>query len=136
MTRRRLDVLVAIALGGAIGGVARYSVSLALPTRPNHFPWDTFLINVSGSLVLGLLVVLLAERFPPSRYARPFIGTGIIGAYTTFSTFGVETDLLIRGGHLGIAAAYALGTLAGGLIAAWIGVVAGRELAGLGRDIT
>ncbi len=136
MTRRRLDILLAIALGGAIGGVARYSVSLALPTRPGHFPWDTFLINVSGSFVLGLLVILLAERFPPSRYARPFIGTGIIGAYTTFSTFGVETDLLIRDGHLGIAAAYALGTLAGGLIAAWVGVVVGRELAGLGRDIT
>jgi CrcB protein len=132
MTRRRLDILLAIALGGAIGGVARYSVSLALPTRPSHFPWDTFLINVSGSFVLGLLVILLAERFPPSRYARPFIGTGIIGAYTTFSTFGIETDLLIRDGHVGIAAAYALGTLAGGLTAAWIGVVVGRWLSGLG----
>jgi CrcB protein len=129
MTRRRPDVLLAIALGGAIGGVARYGVALALPTRPGHFPWDTFLINVSGSLLLGLLVVLLAERFPPSRYARPFIGTGILGAYTTFSTFGIETDLLIRDGHPGIAAGYALGTLAGALIAAWIGIVAGRWLA-------
>jgi fluoride exporter len=136
MTRRRLDILLAIALGGAIGGVARYSVSLALPTRPGYFPWDTFLINVSGSFVLGLLMILLAERFPPSRYARPFVGTGIIGAYTTFSTFGVETDLLIKAGRVGIAAAYALGTLVGGLIAAYIGVVAGRELAGMGRHIT
>ncbi len=133
MSRRRLDILAAIALGGAIGAVARYGLMLALPTRVGRFPWGTFTINVSGSLVLGLLLVLLAERFPPSRYARPFIGTGVIGAYTTFSTYAVETDLLVRNGHPGVAAGYALGSLAAGLIAAWAGVVAGRALAGLGR---
>jgi fluoride exporter len=133
MTRRRLDILAAIALGGAIGGVARYALALALPAGPGRFPWGTFVTNVSGSLVLGVLLVLLAERYPPNRYARPFLGTGVLGAYTTFSTYAVETDLLVRDGHPAVAAGYVLGSLAAGLIAAWVGVVAGRWLSGLER---
>jgi len=132
--RRRLDVLGVIACGGAVGTLGRYALSLALPTRTGHFPWGTFLTNVSGSAALGFLLVVLARRFAPSRYVGPFLGTGVIGAYTTFSTYTVEADLLVRDGHTGLAAAYVLGSLGAGLIAVWLGIVTGRRLTQCGVE--
>lgn len=129
-TARRVDVYAAVASGGALGGPARYGVGLLLPGGGSAFPWATFAVNVSGCFLLGVLLVLLAERFPPNRYARPFLGTGFLGAYTTFSTFAVETDLLVRAGRVGLATAYALGSALAGLLAAWLGVAVGR----LGAD--
>ncbi len=131
--RFRPGVLLAIATGGALGAPARYGIGVALPTTSAGFPWATFVTNISGSLLLGLLLVLLADRFPPSRYARPFLATGFLGAYTTFSTFAVETDLLFQHNHPDVATAYAVGSVAAGLAAAWVGIVLGRLLAGLGR---
>lgn len=130
---RRSDILVAIALGGMLGTCGRYGLSLAVPTSPDRFPWDTFVINVTGSAALGLLLVVLAERLAPNRYVRPFLGTGVTGAYTTFSTFAVEADLLVRGGHPALATGYVIGSFAAGIIAVWIGMVAGRVLSGMGR---
>jgi CrcB protein len=132
--RRRWDVLLVISLGGMVGASARYALSLALPTRSGQFPWGTFLTNISGAAVLGLLLVLLTERIAPGRYLRPFLGTGVIGAYTTFSTYAVETDLLVRDGHAAIAVGYLLLSLVAGLVAVWLGIVAGRSLAGVGRQ--
>lgn len=129
--RRRRKVLAAIAGGGAIGAIARYALTLALPSRPGHFPWGTFLTNISGCAVLGLLVVLLEARFAGNRYLRPFLATGVLGAYTTFSTYAVDADLLVRGGHPGIAAAYVVGSVVAGLIAVWIGIVTGRAIVGI-----
>src|SRR3954463_10819179 len=96
--RRRIepDVLAVIALGGIVGATARYGVAQALPTRPGQFPWATFWTNLSGSLVLGFLLVVLIERFRPTHYLRPFLATGILGAYTTMSTYAVETAVLIK----------------------------------------
>jgi CrcB protein len=128
--RRRRKVLAAIAAGGAIGAVARYALALALPTHSGRFPWGTFTTNVSGCAVLGLLVVVLEARFPANRYLRPFLATGVLGAYTTFSTYAVDADLLVRDGHPGIAAAYIVGSVVAGLIAVWIGIVAGRAIVG------
>jgi fluoride exporter len=129
--RRRRKVLAAIAAGGAIGAVARYALTLALPTGTGHFPWGTFITNVSGCAALGLLVVILEARFPANRYLRPFLATGVIGAYTTFSTYAVEADVLVRDGHPGIAAAYIMGSVIAGLIAVWLGIVAGRAIVGV-----
>ncbi len=95
------DVLGAIALGGMIGATARYKLATWITVPAGTFPWATFWTNLSGSFVLGFLLVLLLERFPPTRYARAFAGTGVLGAYTTFSTFSVETDVLIKDGHVG-----------------------------------
>ena len=95
-----------------------------------HFPWATFGANVSGSLLLGFLLALLLERYPPATYARAFAGTGFCGAYTTFSTFSVETDVLVKDGHGGLAAAYVAASLVAGLAAAGAGIVAGRRCAG------
>ena len=85
--------------------------------------------NVSGSAALGLLLALIMGRFPPSRYVRAFVGTGFLGAYTTYSTFAVETDLLVKNDRAGIAGAYAAASLLAGFLAAWLGIMAGRALA-------
>ena len=127
----RVDVLAAISVGGALGASARYGVERAIPAASDGFPWATFLINVSGSLVLGVFLVVVLERLRPSRYLRPFVATGFIGSFTTFSTFAVETDLLIKDGHIATAAAYMVSTLTVGLLCAWLGVVIGRLLIGI-----
>jgi CrcB protein len=98
---------------------------------PGGFPWATFWTNVSGSFVLGLLLVLLVgrfvtERFPTAREVRAAAGTGFLGAYTTFSTFSVETDVLLKDGHAAVAACYVVASLAVGLTAAWAGIRLGR----------
>jgi CrcB protein len=123
--RRRNEraVLAAVAVGGALGAPARYGVSLAVHVTPGTLPWGTFWTNVAGSFALGFLLTLLVERFPPSRFVRPFVATGFLGAFTTYSTFAVETDLLMKNGHVAVAAAYALGSLAAGFTAVWVGIV-------------
>lgn len=126
------DVLLVIAAGGPVGAGARYAVASALPPRPGAFPWATLAVNVAGSFALGLLLVLFLERFPPSRYLRPFVATGVLGAFTTYSTFAVETDLLVRSGRVATAAAYVVVTIVVGLAAARTGMVVGRMLP-LGR---
>jgi CrcB protein len=79
-------------------------------------------------------MVLFTEYLAPSRYARPFLGTGVIGAYTTFSTYVVEADLLVRDGHSDVAAAYALASLVCGLVAVWGGIVLGRLITRAGGE--
>ena len=118
----------AIAAGGALGGLCRYGVALANPPRESGFPWATFLTNVSGSLLLGLVVVLAVRRFPENRWIRPFLATGVLGAYTTFSTLALETDMLTGNGYGSTAAVYAAVSLVAGVAAAWIGLMLGRRL--------
>lgn len=83
---------------------------------------------MSGSLALGVFLVVVSERWRTNRYLRPFVATGFIGAFTTFSTFAVETDLLIKDDHVTTAAAYTGSTLVVGLLCAWLGIVMGRLL--------
>lgn len=125
-------VYAAVGLGGALGTLARYGVAQLVHVSPDTFPWATFWTNVSGSLALGVVLVLVVERYPPSRYARPFLATGFLGGFTTFSTFVVETDLLAKDGRVGIALAYAAASLIVGFAAVWLGAVLAR-LATLGR---
>ncbi len=113
-----------------VGALSRYALSLALPTSPGQFPWATLLINVTGSAVLGFLLVLLMEKFPRTRLARPVLGTGIVGAYTTFSTFAVESVLLVRADHAATALVYVLASVAVGLVAVWSGMTGARLLLG------
>jgi len=124
--RAEPSVLAAIALGGALGAPARYGMAQLIHVAANTFPWATFWTNISGSFALGLILVLTLERFPPTRYLRPFVATGFLGAYTTYSTFAVETDLLIKDGHAFIGVAYAAASLVGGLLAVWVGMGAAR----------
>jgi CrcB protein len=131
--QRRPGVLAAVAAGGALGAPARYGIALAITVTPGTFPWGTFWINVSGSFALGLLLAVLLARFPGDRYLRPFLATGFLGAYTTYSTFAVEADLLLHNGHVGVALAYAGASLGTGLGAAAAGLRLGRALAGPAR---
>jgi CrcB protein len=124
---RRLDVLAAIALGGGLGSVARYLVATALPVRPGGFPWSTFLINLGGSFVLGVLMVFVLDVWPPRRYVRPFVGIGVLGGFTTFSTFAVEVRGLAAHGSWALADAYAVNSLVGGVAAVWCGITLARR---------
>ena len=126
--RPDLSVLAAIAIGGALGAPARYGVAQLVHVAANTFPWATFWTNISGSFALGLVLALILERFPPSRYLRPFIATGFLGAYTTYSTFAVDTDLLIKNGHAPIGLAYAAASLVAGFLAVWAGIWAARAV--------
>src|SRR5256885_16403174 len=124
--RRR--VLAAIAAGGALGAPARYGVAQVVRVARDSFPWATFWTNITGSFAIGLILVLMLERFPPTRYVRPFLATGFLGAYTTYSTFAVETDLLVRDGHVGLALTYAVASLVAGFAAVWSGIAIARAI--------
>jgi CrcB protein len=126
--RAEPSVLAAVALGAALGGPARYGVAQVIHVAPDTFPWATFWTNMSGSLALGFVMATLVERFPPSRYLRPFVAIGFLGAYTTYSTFAVETVLLVRDGHAQIGLVYAAASLLGGLVAVWAGIWAARAI--------
>lgn len=116
-----------VGLGGVLGALARYGVGALVAARwPTAFPAGTFLINVSGSFLLGLLVGLDGRRGGMPSAAYLALGTGFLGAYTTFSTWSVDTLRLWQSGFPGLALANALGSLVAGLLAAWVGMVLGR----------
>jgi CrcB protein len=117
-----------VAAGGVLGALARYGLGVVLPRQPTSFPWATFGVNVSGCALIGVLVVLVTEAFPAHPLLRPFLGTGVLGGYTTFSTYVVDTERLVRAGAPVTALAYLGGTLAGALVAAYLGVVSTRAL--------
>jgi fluoride exporter len=120
----RADVTAAVATGGALGALARWGVAEALPHDPGRFPWSTLVANVVGCFLIGVLIVLVVERWSHRPLARPFLGTGVLGGFTTFSTYAVDTRGLLAAGRPAVAASYLLGTLAVGLLA----VVAGLRL--------
>ncbi len=109
-----------------MGAPARYELSQLVHVAKDSFPWATFWTNVSGSFALGLVLVLILERFPPTVYLRPFIGTGFLGAYTTYSTFAVEADLLVKDSHPVLAATYMVASLIAGFAAVWAGMTVAR----------
>jgi fluoride exporter len=125
-SQRHPAILAAIAVGGVAGTAARYGMSRLIHVTPGSFPWATFTINITGSFVLGVLLTLIIERWPPSQYVRPFVTIGFLGAYTTFSTYMVETDVLVKDHHADIAVAYVVASLVVGLIAVYAGIVVAR----------
>ena len=129
LVRRHVSVLGAIAAGGAVGSLARQLVGEALPTAPGAFPWGTFLINVSGSLLIGILMAVLGLLPARHRLVRPFLGVGILGGFTTFSTYAVQSHELVRSGHPVLAMAYLGGTVLAALLAVVGGVFLVRRFA-------
>jgi CrcB protein len=123
-------VLAAIAIGGALGAPARYGIAQLIPVTPGTFPWATFWTNLSGAFVLGFFLTFVIERFPPTRFVRPFFGIGFLGAYTTFSTMAVETARLVKDGHVALGIGYTLVSIATGLLVAYLGMVSARSLPG------
>jgi CrcB protein len=124
-----LDRYVIIALGGALGALARYQVAAMIQARvPAGFPWGTFVVNITGCLVMGIAATLLTERLVVHPGWRFFIPIGFIGAYTTFSTFEYETLRAVTEGSWMIGAANVAGSVIAGYIALWLGVVLARAL--------
>jgi CrcB protein len=99
--------LAAIFAGGALGAIARAELARALPFHPGTWPWATFAVNIVGAALLGWFTTRLQERLPLSAYRRPFLGTGICGGLTTFSTMQLELLKLLDAGDVGLALAYA-----------------------------
>nr|WP_205862190.1 CrcB family protein [Planosporangium thailandense] len=115
-----------ISAGGAIGAVARYSLGRAVPVGSTGFPWATFIVNVSGCVLIGVLMVLVSEVWPGRRLLRPFLGVGVLGGYTTFSTYIVDIQRLTAAGAVATALAYLAGTLVAALLAVYGGVTITR----------
>jgi len=118
-----------VGVAGAFGALARYGLS-AWVARSNDgaFPIGTLIINVTGSFVLGLLFVLFTERFTTAPTLRAALTIGFLGAYTTFSTFSLETLRLIQDGAVGLAALNVAASVGAGLSAVWLGTVIARTL--------
>ncbi len=118
--------LVAIAVGGSLGTLARYGTDRLLVPSAAGFPWATFTVNVAGSLVLGLIVTLVVERWSPTRFVRPFAAIGFCGGFTTFSTLAVEAAQRTQHGRAGLAVVYVAASLVAGLAAATLGMALAR----------
>jgi len=125
-----LTQIIAVAVGGAVGAALRFTVSHAIDGRSaSLLPWGTFTVNLAGCLLLGFCVEWLGERAGPTL--RPAINVGLIGALTTFSTFAVDILRLASEQEYRWAAAYLLGSVGLGLVAAYMGMVAGRAVLGI-----
>src|SRR5436190_17605745 len=114
MDRRELAAIFA---GGFLGAIARAGLLEALPHDPGEWQWATFLANVVGAFLLGYTVTRLQERLPLSAYRRPFLGTGLCGALTTFSTMQLELLRMLDAGSIGLALAYAATSACAGFLA-------------------
>ena len=130
--RRRIVprvTVVGIAVAGSLGALARYGLDGAVSRRwPGAFPWGTFVVNISGAFLLGLLFVLFTERVTVDPWIRSSLTIGFLGAYTTFSTLSLESYRLLEDGAVGLALANALGSVAAGVVAVYLGVVSGRAI--------
>jgi len=109
--------IAAVFVGGAIGAVLRAWLARVLETDADAWPWATFVVNIVAAFVLGWFSTVLLERLPVSRFRRPFVGTGVCGGLSTFSTMQVETVRLVQGGHVAVAMAYVFASLLAGMVA-------------------
>ncbi len=118
----QMPVLAVVAVGGMLGSAGRYGVAVWLPSPAGTFPWSTFMVNVSGCLLIGVLMVLVGEVWSAHRLLRPFLGTGVLGGYTTFSAYTVDAHALLGAGHVRLGFIYLGATLVGALAAVCVGV--------------
>ncbi|SDS92526.1 fluoride efflux transporter FluC [Actinoplanes derwentensis] len=132
---RQAAVLAVVAAGGVLGACARYGATLIWPATPGAFPWTTFGINVSGCALMGVLMVLITERFTVHPLVRPLLGTGVLGGYTTFSTYAVDAQHLVDTGHPGIALFYLVATLSAALLAVWGAAALTRYVVAVARVV-
>ena len=124
-----MRTVVAIASAGALGALARYGLGGWISRRtPGAFPWETFVINVSGAFVLGLVFTLATERWALAPWLRSATTVGFLGSYTTFSTLMFESYRLAADRALGLAFANVVGSCAAGFVAVYVGVVIARAL--------
>jgi CrcB protein len=114
-------MLALIACGGVFGTLTRYGLQQAWPHQPGQFPWATFVVNVSGCLLIGVLMTLIGHLWPNQRLLRPFLGVGFLGGYTTFSTYALDIQQALGATAAATALLYLAGTLVTALLAVWAG---------------
>ncbi|MGP3776458.1 fluoride efflux transporter CrcB [Streptomyces sp. SDT5-1] len=112
-------VVAVVSLGGAVGASARYGASLLWPTAAGTFPWTTLVVNAIGCAVIGVFMVVISDVWAAHRLVRPFFGTGVLGGFTTFSTYAVDIRTLIADGHPRTALGYLALTACVALAAVW-----------------
>ncbi|MER5178728.1 fluoride efflux transporter CrcB [Streptomyces sp. NPDC002896] len=127
LLRGQGPVIAAVALGGAAGAAARYGASLLWPTAPDSFPWTIFAVNAVGCALMGVLMVVITEGRQTHRLVRPFLGTGVLGGFTTFSTYAVDIARLTDLREAGAALGYLALTPVVALAAVWAGSAATRR---------
>ncbi|MFG2683721.1 fluoride efflux transporter CrcB [Streptomyces sp. NPDC048392] len=126
--RAQAPVVAVVALGGGIGAAARYAASLWWPTQTGGFPWTTFGVNVVGCAVIGVFMVVITEVWAAHRLTRPFFGTGVLGGFTTFSTYAVDSRYLFADGQVRTGLAYLAATPLAALTAVWLAAWAARRV--------
>jgi CrcB protein len=120
--------LPVIGVGGMVGASARYALEEAWPHADTGVPWATLVINASGCLLIGVVMVAVTEAGPRHPFWRPLLGVGVLGGYTTFSTYAVQVQQAIQAGSPVLAVAYLVGTVAASLVAVTIGVLGARAV--------
>jgi fluoride exporter len=126
--RGQAPVVAVVALGGALGATARYALTLWWPTQPGGFPWATLWTNVTGCAVIGVFMVIITDVWAAHRLVRPFFGTGVLGGFTTFSTYAVDIQRLVDHGHPRTGLVYLAATLLAALAAVWLAMTAARRV--------
>ncbi|WCD94760.1 fluoride efflux transporter CrcB [Streptomyces sp. HUAS 31] len=126
--RTQTPVVAVVAAGGAVGATARYALALGWPVQPGGFPWATFWTNVVGCAVIGVFMVIITEVSAAHRLVRPFFGTGVLGGFTTFSTYAVDIQRLVDDGRPRVGLAYLAATLVAALTAVWLASAATRRV--------
>ncbi|MFV0462123.1 MAG: fluoride efflux transporter CrcB [Nostocoides sp.] len=119
--------MAALSLGGVLGALGRYAVALALPTPSGHWPMATFVVNIIGSFAMGVLVAYLVDRPGAHPLLRPFVGVGVLGGWTTYSSFALEAVALAEQGNGGVAVAYVAGSFLIGIAAVAAGSAIGAR---------
>ena len=117
-------------MGGALGSLGRYAVGLGLPHVAADFPWATFVVNVTGSLAMGVLVAWVLSMVDPHPWLRPFLGVGVLGGWTTFSSFTLDVHALTTSGRAGLALVYVVASFVAGLVAVGLGLALGQRAFG------
>ncbi|MFD5123564.1 fluoride efflux transporter FluC [Streptomyces sp. NPDC058385] len=116
---RQVPVVAVVALGGAIGASARYGASLLWPTAPDAFPWTTLIVNAVGCAIIGVFMVVITDLWAAHRLVRPFFGTGVLGGFTTFSTYATDIQRLVNGNEARMGLVYLAVTLAAAMVSVW-----------------
>lgn len=128
-SRRRMPPVVLVALGGALGSIARYLLGAAIP-RVGELPVDIFVINIVGAFLLGLLIetlVVWSHNLGRRQDIQLFVGTGVFGGFTTYSALAVDTAVMLQQANIRAALIYSIGTVVLGAVATAIGVLAGHK---------
>lgn len=121
-----MAVAVALAVAGAFGALARWGIDEWLERHSGLFPWGIFVVNVTGCFLIGFAVEAMEPRFEDVTWLRTAVVTGFLGAYTTYSTFSLDTYRLLEGGYPGTAVLNIVATLVFGLTAVWLGLKVGK----------